>query len=83
MSPVGAIFVPFPPKTGKNMLHPRPLPIVQRMRNRWFFAILEIMTTDEDLSQWNCYDGLQLVVSLFFVRRNQIIIDSVLIHKVK
>ena len=25
MSPVGAIFVPFPPKTGTNMLHPRPL----------------------------------------------------------
>ena len=27
MSPVGAIFVPFPPKTGTNMLHPPP--------NRW------------------------------------------------
>ena len=26
MSPVGAIFVPFPPKTGTNMLHPRPPP---------------------------------------------------------
>ena len=24
MSPVGTIFVPFPPKTGTNMLHPRP-----------------------------------------------------------
>ena len=24
MSPVGAIFVPFPPKTGKKLLHPRP-----------------------------------------------------------
>ena len=24
MSPVGAIFVPFPPKTGTNMLHPLP-----------------------------------------------------------
>ena len=29
MSPVGAIFVPFPPKTGTNMLHPRPPPIVE------------------------------------------------------
>ena len=26
MSPVGAIFVPFPPKTGTNLLHPRPPP---------------------------------------------------------
>ena len=26
MSPVGAIFVPFPPETGTNMLHPRPPP---------------------------------------------------------
>ena len=26
MSPVGAIFVSFPPKTGTNMLHPRPPP---------------------------------------------------------
>ena len=29
MSPVGAIFVPFPPKTGTNMLHPRPPAIVE------------------------------------------------------
>ena len=27
MSPVGAIFMPFPSKTGTNMLHPRPPPI--------------------------------------------------------
>ena len=26
MSPVGAIIVPFPPKTRTNMLHPRPAP---------------------------------------------------------
>ena len=26
MSPVGAIVVPFPPKTGTNLLHPRPPP---------------------------------------------------------
>ena len=26
MSPVGAVFVPFPPKTGTNLLHPRPPP---------------------------------------------------------
>ena len=26
MSPVGATFVPFPPKTGTNLLHPRPPP---------------------------------------------------------
>ena len=29
MSPVGTIFVPFPPKTGTNMLHPLPHPIVE------------------------------------------------------
>ena len=29
MSPVRAIFVPFPPKTGTNMLHPRPPAIVE------------------------------------------------------
>ena len=29
MSPVGAIFMPFPPKAGKNMLHPLPRPIVE------------------------------------------------------
>ena len=26
MSPIGAIFVPFPPKTGTILLHPRPSP---------------------------------------------------------
>ena len=31
MSPVGAIFVLFPPKTGTNLLHPRPLSIVERV----------------------------------------------------
>ena len=31
MSPVGAITVPFPPKTGKKLSHPRPLPIVERL----------------------------------------------------
>ena len=32
MSPVGAIFVPFPPKMGTNMLHPLPPPIVELVR---------------------------------------------------
>ena len=31
MSPVGAIFVPFPLKTGTNLLHPLPLSIVERV----------------------------------------------------
>ena len=31
MFPVGAIFVPFPPKTGTRLLHPRPPPIVERI----------------------------------------------------
>ena len=31
MSPVGTIFVPFPPKTGGKLLHPRPPPIVERV----------------------------------------------------
>ena len=38
MSPVGAIFVPFPPQTGTNMLRPRPPPpiveLVHRERER-------------------------------------------------
>ena len=29
MSPVGAIFMPFPTKTGTNLLHPLPSPIVE------------------------------------------------------
>ena len=32
MSPVEAIFVPFPPKTGTNLLHPLPLSIVERVQ---------------------------------------------------
>ena len=35
MSPVGAIFVPFPPKTGGKLLHPRPSPIVERVPWVW------------------------------------------------
>ena len=31
MSLVGAIFVPFPPKTGTNMLHPLSPPIVEHV----------------------------------------------------
>ena len=34
MSPVVAIFVPFPPKRGTNMLHPPPLPIVELVHRR-------------------------------------------------
>ena len=38
MSPVGAIFALFPRKTGKELLHPRPPPIVERvetLRAQW------------------------------------------------
>ena len=35
MSPVGAIFVPFSPKTRTNLLHPRPPPIVERVRTNF------------------------------------------------
>ena len=31
MSPVGATLVPSPPKTRRNLLHPRPPPIVERV----------------------------------------------------
>ena len=31
ISPVGTIFVPSPPKTGTNLLHPRPSPIVEQV----------------------------------------------------
>ena len=33
MSPVGAIFVPFPLKTGTKLLHPLPPSIVERVSN--------------------------------------------------
>ena len=36
MSPVEAIFVPFPPKTGTNLLHPLPPPIVERVSSASF-----------------------------------------------
>ena len=32
--------------------------------NRWFFAILEAITTDKDLSQSKCNDHLQRTISL-------------------
>ena len=32
MSPEGAVLVPFPPKTGTNILQPRPPPIVELVR---------------------------------------------------
>ena len=38
MSPVGTIFVPFPPKTGGKLLHPRPHQMLngsQESLNRW------------------------------------------------
>ena len=34
------------------------------IRNQWFFANLEAITTDLDLSQWKCNDRLQKAVSL-------------------
>ena len=34
VSPVGAIFVPFPPKSGTNMLHPRPPPPIVELGSR-------------------------------------------------
>ena len=33
MSPVGAVFVPFPPNTGTNLLHPPPPP--QSLNGSW------------------------------------------------
>ena len=32
------------------------------IRNKWFFTILEAMTTDRDLPHWKCYDHLQRTV---------------------
>ena len=40
MSPAGAIFVPFPPKTGTNMLHPRPPPLIVGLVIIWKRAFL-------------------------------------------
>ena len=42
MSPVGAVFVPFPPKTRTNLLHPRPPPIVERVVSQiYLFGLAE------------------------------------------
>ena len=38
MSPAGAIFVPFPPKTGTNMLHHRPPLIVELVLSERFLS---------------------------------------------
>ena len=38
MSPVGAIFVPFPTKTGTNLLHPLPAPIVELVEKYFLSA---------------------------------------------
>ena len=40
MSPVGAIFVPFLPKTGTKMLHPLPPPIVELVTNAQHIAMV-------------------------------------------
>ena len=40
MSPVGAIFMPFPHKTGTNMLHPRPPLIVELVNIVHSFFVL-------------------------------------------
>ena len=41
MSPVKAIFVPIPPRTGTNMLHPRPPPpFVELVGHTGFFIHL-------------------------------------------
>ena len=42
MSPVGAIFVSFPPKTGTNMLHPRPPAIVELVHILFLFSLLHV-----------------------------------------
>ena len=44
MSPVGSIFVPFPPKTGTNMLHPLPLPIVELVKSQIFIRDKEALS---------------------------------------
>ena len=33
------------------------------IRNQWFFAILEAMTTDRDLLRWKCYGHLQRTIN--------------------
>ena len=42
-APVGAIFEPFPPKTGTNLLHPRPSPIVERVLKISFLFLCTVL----------------------------------------
>ena len=53
MSPVGAIFVPFPPKTGTNMLHPRPRPQSLNWSgskgSRYYYYYIKLQFVVEDM----------------------------------
>ena len=50
MSPVGAIFVPFPPKSGTNMLHPLSPPIVE-LENKLIYKVA--LTAKKSLGTMN------------------------------
>ena len=78
MSPVGAIFVPFPPETGKEMLHPRPPPpIVEwvrliiafgygKMFFRLFFSLCDWRVTSatdvSDQGGCSCVQGISVTL---------------------
>ena len=53
MSPVGAIFVPFPPKTGTNMIHPPPqslnLSTTYRIPLPYSHTVFQYVMNDEEM----------------------------------
>ena len=56
MSPVGAIFVPFPLETGTNLLHLRPPPVVERVSTS---SIVPLGLDVADIFSMACIDILQ------------------------
>ena len=64
LSPVGAGFVPFPPKTGTNLLHLRPPPIVDRVSNH-ILKTLEKPVRDSPLNLFTlCITSVYTIFSV-------------------
>ena len=57
MSPVGAIFVPFSLKTGTNMLHPPPPPIVELVARLTSIMLSHSVSASTPVSSITCPDA--------------------------
>ena len=70
MSPIGAIFVPFPLKTGTSLLHPLPPSIVERVRPK--------VTCEQKNRLYAVSDRLLVVLRELFLRN----VDALANHQV-